>query len=210
LLSVLEIIKNDKMFKDYILVGGTSLALQLGHRKSDDIDLFTPNEQNNELCIQFMRNNFEKVEILNNNKNILQIKVNDLKIDLVSAKGNLIESLIQEGNIILASKKDIVGMKFTAIQDRKKAKDYIDIAYLLLEIKLDEMFEIYKWKYSIDNIYTVKIALVDSYKINPYDWYSVNMIKNDIEIQDIPKFINDKLLQYNNKCNIGKSNGKKY
>jgi hypothetical protein len=37
-------IKREVAFNDYFLVGETALALQLGHRKSDDIDLFTQNE----------------------------------------------------------------------------------------------------------------------------------------------------------------------
>lgn len=32
---------NDKAFKDFILVGGTALSLQIGHRISVDIDLFS-------------------------------------------------------------------------------------------------------------------------------------------------------------------------
>jgi hypothetical protein len=41
LLNLLEILQKDILFKDYLLVGGTALSLQLGHRKSFDIDLFT-------------------------------------------------------------------------------------------------------------------------------------------------------------------------
>ena len=32
---------NEPLLKDFVLVGGTSLSLQLGHRISIDIDLFT-------------------------------------------------------------------------------------------------------------------------------------------------------------------------
>ena len=47
LLNILRILQKDDMFKDYLLVGGTSLSLQLGHRTSVDIDLFTLNKQDN-------------------------------------------------------------------------------------------------------------------------------------------------------------------
>lgn len=42
--STLELLKrlmNDEVFKDFVLVGGTALSLQLGHRISVDIDLFS-------------------------------------------------------------------------------------------------------------------------------------------------------------------------
>ncbi|WP_312761666.1 nucleotidyl transferase AbiEii/AbiGii toxin family protein [Epilithonimonas sp.] len=39
--SALEIVMNAEILKPFRLVGGTSLSLQLGHRISIDIDLFT-------------------------------------------------------------------------------------------------------------------------------------------------------------------------
>ena len=39
LLRLLKDLQSDIVFKDYFLVGGTALSLQIGHRISDDIDL---------------------------------------------------------------------------------------------------------------------------------------------------------------------------
>jgi predicted nucleotidyltransferase component of viral defense system len=197
LLQTLHTIKMEKLFESYILVGGTALALQLGHRMSEDIDLFTLEKQDNEKCINFMVNNFENIEIINNNDNILQLKNKDIKVDFVSARGKLIEEPISDGNIKIASKKDIIGMKLLTIMKRTRAKDYVDIAYLLQEYSLKEMFDIYKWKYNTDNIYNVKVALTDSRKINPYELYNIKMIKNDIELHNIFKFINENVKKYN-------------
>jgi len=38
------IFHNEKLFDTFYLVGGTALSLQIGHRKSADIDLFTENK----------------------------------------------------------------------------------------------------------------------------------------------------------------------
>ena len=40
LLELLREIMNEKLFSNFNLVGGTSLALQMGHRNSIDIDVF--------------------------------------------------------------------------------------------------------------------------------------------------------------------------
>ncbi|NJO88491.1 MAG: nucleotidyl transferase AbiEii/AbiGii toxin family protein [Chloroflexia bacterium] len=40
-LGLIKKLQNDPLFKDFYLVGGTSLSLQIGHRKSIDIDLFS-------------------------------------------------------------------------------------------------------------------------------------------------------------------------
>jgi predicted nucleotidyltransferase len=39
-LALIKKLSADEKLKDFILVGGTALSLQLGHRKSVDIDLF--------------------------------------------------------------------------------------------------------------------------------------------------------------------------
>lgn len=41
LIRCLKTIMQSDIFKDFNLVGGTCLSLQLGHRRSIDIDLFT-------------------------------------------------------------------------------------------------------------------------------------------------------------------------
>lgn len=41
-LDVLKRAMKEPMLNDFVLVGGTGLALHYGHRLSDDIDLFTP------------------------------------------------------------------------------------------------------------------------------------------------------------------------
>ena len=43
---LLKEIMQDEKFNDFVLVGGTSLALRIGHRKSIDLDLFTKNDIN--------------------------------------------------------------------------------------------------------------------------------------------------------------------
>lgn len=42
--EVLERISSREELKEFRLVGGTNLSLRFGHRMSDDIDYFTPQE----------------------------------------------------------------------------------------------------------------------------------------------------------------------
>lgn len=39
--ETLDILMSEDLFSPFRLVGGTNLSLRLGHRMSDDIDLFT-------------------------------------------------------------------------------------------------------------------------------------------------------------------------
>jgi len=45
-LELLKGLQSEKLLKDFYLAGGTSLALQTGHRKSIDLDLFTQSDFN--------------------------------------------------------------------------------------------------------------------------------------------------------------------
>lgn len=44
LLTTLQVLMSTDVFSSFRLVGGTSLSLQLGHRASVDIDMFTDTE----------------------------------------------------------------------------------------------------------------------------------------------------------------------
>lgn len=41
-LALIKRLSGDPVLKNFVLVGGRALSLQLGHRKSIDIDLFSP------------------------------------------------------------------------------------------------------------------------------------------------------------------------
>ncbi len=43
-LGLLKSLMGKDYLQSFVLVGGTALALQIGHRKSIDLDLFTPSE----------------------------------------------------------------------------------------------------------------------------------------------------------------------
>jgi len=197
-------IQANPLFKDYMLAGGTALSLQLGHRQSIDIDLFTINKQNNQILLKYFQENYDNLEILFNDTGILQLVVNNIKIDMVHIKGTLLEIPKMVDGIILFGTKDIAAMKLMAITDRKTPKDYIDIAYLLQDIPLETMFALYKQKYGFNDIANVKKALAEVNHVNPYDWQKVKMIKDDLFISDVPFIIKEELLKYNRKYGIGK------
>lgn len=64
-------------------MGGTSLALQMGHRESKDIDLFGQKELE-ELEVSDFLSGFGKVQILKKSKNILIYTIDGIKVDLVN------------------------------------------------------------------------------------------------------------------------------
>lgn len=128
------------------LVGGTSLTLQIGHRKSIDIDLFGEID-----CEQYelvdSLSELGKLTVLKESKNIHVYQLNGVKLDIVNYKYPWIKPMIVEDNLRLANIVDIAAMKVTAIIGRGTKKDFIDLAFLLDVFSLYEILDFYEKKY---------------------------------------------------------------
>ena len=158
LLELLKEIMNEELFSDFNLVGGTSLALQMGHRNSIDIDLFGNSEINTDLFIDKLKS-FGEVVITQSTKNILITKINEIKVDFVNYKYPLLTDCLVVENIRMLSTKDIAAMKLNAIAGRGSKKDFIDLFFLLDEFSLEDMFSFYTQKYNDGSIFMVQKSL---------------------------------------------------
>ncbi len=147
LLELLKKIMSSSIFNGFNLVGGTSLALQIGHRFSVDIDMFGKGEIDEFEFVDEL-SNFGKVTVLKKSKNVLILSVNGIKVDFVNYKYPLLEEITIVENIRLASDKDIAAMKLNAIAGRGSRKDFIDLHFLLQKYSLKEMIAFYNTKYA--------------------------------------------------------------
>ncbi len=146
LMELLRKLMKEESFSNYYLVGGTSLALQMGHRNSIDIDLFGKQEIDSDLFINLL-NNFGKTEVQKSLKNILITDVAGIKVDFVNYQYNILEEPLVIEGIRMLSKKDIAAMKLNAIAGRGSKKDFIDLYFLLQDFSLKQMLGFYIEKY---------------------------------------------------------------
>ena len=145
-LELLKRIQNIPAFANLRLVGGTSLALQIGHRKSIDLDLFGKIEDD-EFTIAEILNKTGRVTILKKSKNINIYTINGIKVDIVNYPYAWLKDIIFEDTLKLANMEDIAAMKLSAITNRGTKKDFIDLFFLLKRYSLEELFDFYKNKY---------------------------------------------------------------
>jgi len=146
LLELLIKLMKDEFFNNFILVGGTSLALQIGHRNSVDIDMFGNQSIDQEIFTDKLTK-FGVVAVSQNSKNIFISSINEIKVDFVNYKYPLLKDFIEIEGIRLASKEDIAAMKLNAILGRGSRKDFIDLFFLLQEFSLQQMIDFYNNKY---------------------------------------------------------------
>ena len=132
------------------LVGGTALALHFGHRKSVDLDMFgtfDPIVSYRKLLAD-AGHSVEGAE----NGTVQSLRVNNVKVDLVNYPYPWLDDAIEEGNIRLAGLRDIAAMKLSAVANRGRKKDFIDVARLLDVFSLDQMLSLYKEKFSVSEL----------------------------------------------------------
>lgn len=128
------------------LVGGTALALQMGHRRSIDLDLFGQIACSVEQLIDSISSIAPPVT-LSESTNIHIYMIEGIKVDIVHYKYPWIDSMATDEGVRMASLKDIAAMKITAIVGRGEKKDFADIACLLSRFSLNEILAFYKAKY---------------------------------------------------------------
>ena len=200
MISLIKELQSDSLFKDHFLAGGTALSLQLGHRTSTDIDLFTLKEQNAMAIIQFLTKNCGNVDVNIGKNDFSRIFVNGIKIELVEYNEKLLENPKKEDGITLVGLNEIAAMKLAAMLKRTEARDFIDIAYLLKEMPLKKMFDLYKEKFgSVSPLFMKRTLLTKSSKIEDNEWLldNIKMLRHDIEPKDVPIFIKQKIEEYN-------------
>jgi hypothetical protein len=131
-----------ELSQEFVLYGGTGLALHLGHRNSVDFDFFGSREldlSRIEREISFLKG----ANIIQRDKNTLSAIVDRGGPIQVSFFGvpnlpRLSPVVVAEDNgLSVASLLDLAGTKASVVQVRAEAKDYLDIDALIRVGKVD-------------------------------------------------------------------------
>ncbi|MDQ2863196.1 MAG: nucleotidyl transferase AbiEii/AbiGii toxin family protein [Bacteroidota bacterium] len=176
----------------FYLVGGTSLALQMGHRNSIDIDLFSKKDFDENFIMEVIgkKYSFEKKF---SRKNTIIGFVNNIKVDFITHAYNYVKPPVTEEGITYLSKEDIAAMKLNAISNSgQRLKDFIDVYYLLQYFSVNDMIGFFEIKYPNVN------PLIPLKAINYFDDIDEsidppNLLK-PVSIKQIKQRINDAVL----------------
>jgi predicted nucleotidyltransferase component of viral defense system len=145
-LDLLRKLSDHKDLTGFRLVGGTSLALQLGHRLSIDLDFFS-DKKNNLDEIEFNLSSWPSAFLQEKSSYALFYLINNIKVDILNYPYPFMFDPLQDGTIQLASVKDIISMKLKTIMNRGSKKDFYDIYFILKVYSLEAMLELFVSKY---------------------------------------------------------------
>jgi hypothetical protein len=150
-LELLKTLMHDPLLSDFFLVGGTALSLQIGHRRSIDLDLFTIKDFDENALLGEVEEKYNFYTDFQS-KNTLKGQINGVKVDFISHKYPLINPLLVMEDVRMAGIQDIAAMKLNAIAGNgTRLKDFIDIAYISSVITPKQIVEAYQGKYSARN-----------------------------------------------------------
>ena len=158
-LDLLKKIQSNEVFSEARLVGGTALALQIGHRKSVDLDFFGPMKIA-EIDLPQELSIYGSVSIRNIGKRVQSFMVSNVQVDFVEYDYPWLDNIVSIKGLRLASCRDIAAMKLSAITNRGSRKDFVDLAFLLEIFTLQDILSFYAEKYSEDNCFHVLKSLV--------------------------------------------------
>jgi hypothetical protein len=151
---------NDGPFHQFRLVGGTSLSLQLGHRVSVDIDLFTDaphgtvdfDSINNFLKRSFSSVSKPQTDLIGFGQSYT---IGDNVEELFKLDVYYTEPFIQQELIVdryrLATVEEIIAMKVDIVQRGARKKDFWDLHELLNRYSPTQMIGLHERRYPYDH-----------------------------------------------------------
>ena len=140
--STLELLKRlqaEPLLATTRLMGGTALSLQIGHRESEDLDLFSVEPLEGMLVQQMLVDKYGFLPTVVAENTLIGF-IQGVKIDVIYHPFPWLEPAIEEDGIRIATKTDIAAMKVHAIiNSGKRPKDFVDVAFLSMHYSYNQI-----------------------------------------------------------------------
>ena len=142
----------------FYLAGGTALYYYLKHRYSIDLDFFTKKD----IDFREFHQNFSPLEIRNISKDTIHAKVKEVNVSFFFYPYPLLKPFSHLDLLKFASLDDILCMKINAIISRGSRKDFIDVYFIMknLKIKSDDAIKLFVKKFGEYNELVIRKALL--------------------------------------------------
>jgi len=119
--------------KEYYLVGGTAIALHIGHRRSIDFDMFKPSAINHKKNLDRITQAGYPCTVTRRVTEQMNLIVNEVKVTFFQYPFPINPTEKFETYFKLPSLLQLAAMKAYALGRRSKWKDYVDLFFLLKE-----------------------------------------------------------------------------
>ena len=183
------------------LAGGTALALQLGHRMSYDLDIFSKQEISANFPIRVKREFSIKEVIVNNQDEFTFLAEGDIKISFIYYPFDLSQYVIKNMGwpIDILSSLGVALTKAYALNRRNSWRDYLDL-YILMKNGITNLSEIVIKAQSVyGELFNEKLflaQLVYTQDINMQEVEGTPLFFETIGIKEVKEFFGKEIEKY--------------
>ncbi len=124
---------NGSMLDGWMLCGGTGMALQFGHRISDDLVFFHSGDFDVDALILEL-SEMGEVDITSRARNTLHVFMKGVRLSFLKLEAPLLYQGIRYRGMMVADPCDIAILKLIAIGGRGSMKDFIDLYTYLQKV----------------------------------------------------------------------------
>lgn len=118
----------------FVLAGGTGLALQLGHRVSEDLDFFTPRPFDTDRLFRDLRAAGLEPELRGEERGTLIVAAAGVKVSFFEYAYPFVERTVSWRGIAIAGVADIAAMDLVAVAQRGARRDFVDLYAVLRSV----------------------------------------------------------------------------
>ena len=163
-------------FHGWVLAGGTGLALQLGHRISEDFDFFCTREVDTVALFDRLRE-VATCETLYSDEHTLTVLVDGVKLSFFQVRDPFLFAATPFSFFGVADLRDIGLMKLQAVTNRGSRKDFVDLFTLLKTgPSLSDYLQLLPRKYGPG-------------RLNPYQVATSLTYFDDAEAEPLPRML---------------------
>ena len=128
--SIVRRLVADGCLETWTLAGGTGLALQLGHRYSEDLDFFSSEALETDALIKRL-SKVGPLSIQSRSSATLHAVLESLRVSFLGMEAPLVYPGTLYRGLTLADPRDVAVMKLVAIGGRGSRKDFVDLYFYL-------------------------------------------------------------------------------
>ena len=157
-----KILAEIKTLSSFYLAGGTGLALHLGHRRSVDLDFFSPKPFNEDALIAALQV-LPKVSVLSKSNQTVYLHIAGTKVSFIEYDYPLLFPLDRFQGLAVADVRDITAMKISALASRGSRRDFVDLYVVAQKYDLPPLLELFERKFAKANYSMVHVRKALTY-----------------------------------------------
>jgi hypothetical protein len=135
--------------ESFYLAGGTGLALQFGHRISEDLNFFKETSFHAEILLSLLKRRVDAVSDIVIEAGTLLVHLDGVKCSFFFYEVPLLYEKVDFGSIKIAEWRDIVAEKVKTISQRGSKKDFVDVYFAIgsSRLSIEEVVALFRQRF---------------------------------------------------------------